>query len=247
MPKSTGLGDNLYVGGFDLSGDIGAIGSISGGNSPLDVTAIDKSAYERLGGRRDGSLEFTAFFNPDISQEHAALSPLPTADQVVSYFRGTTLGNAAACLVAKQIGYDPTRNEDGSLTFKVAAQANGFGLEWGTQLTAGKRTDGGATNGTGVDFGASSTFGLQAYLQVFAFAGTSVTVKLQHSNDNGGGDPYTDVTGGGFTAVTAAPASQRIANTTNPIKQWLRVSTTGTFSNAVFVVMVARNLTAVTF
>lgn len=248
MPKQAGLGDNLYVGGFDLSGDVGAIGSIGGGNSPLEVTAIDKSAMERLGGKRDGALEFTAFFNPDVSQEHAVFSPLPTADQIVSYFRGQLLGGAVASLVGKQISYDPTRGEDGSLTFKVNAVANGFGLEWGTQLTAGKRTDGGATNGTGVDFGASSAFGLQAYLQVFAFAGTSVTVKLQESNDNGGGDPYADTTGGAFTAVTAAPASQRIATAGNQtVKRWLRVVTTGTFSNAVFAVMVARNLTAPVF
>jgi len=241
------LGDNLYVGGFDLSGDIGSIASIGGGNKPLELTGIDKSAYERAGGVRDGQLEFAAFFNPDTAQAHPVLSALPTADQIVSYFRGTTLGNGAASLVGKQIGYDGSRNEDGSLTFKVQAQANGFGLEWGTQLTPGKRTDSSATNGTGVDFTASSAFGLQAYLQVVAFAGTSVTVKLQHSNDNGGGDPYADLAGGAFTAVTAAPASQRIANTTNPVKQWLRVVTTGTFSNAVFVVMVARNLTATVF
>jgi len=247
MPKSTGLGDQLYVGGFDLSGDIGSIASIGGGNKPLELTGIDKSAYERAGGVRDGQLEFSAFFNPDPAQAHPVLSALPTADIIVSYFRGTTLGNGAASMVGKQIGYDGSRNEDGSLTFKVQAQANGFGLEWGTQLTAGKRTDGSATNGTGVDFAASSAFGLQAYLQVFAFAGTSVTVKLQHSNDNGGGDAYADLAGGAFTAVTAAPASQRIANITNPVKQWLRVVTTGTFSNAVFVVMVARNLTATVF
>jgi hypothetical protein len=248
MPKQAGLGDQLYVAGVDVSGDIGSIGSIGGGNSPLEVTAIDKSGYERLGGKRDGSLEFTAFYNTDPGQEHAVFSLLPTADQVVSYFRGTFQGGQAASLVGKQINYDPTRGEDGSLTFKVNALANGFGLEWGRQLTPGKRTDSGAANGAGEDYGASSAFGLQAYLQVFAFAGTSVTVKLQHSNDDGGGDPYADVTGGAFTAVTVAPASQRIATSgVLTIKRWLRVVTTGTFSNAVFAVMAARNLTSTVF
>jgi len=241
VPKQSGLGDQLYCGGYDLSGDIGAIGSVAGGNAPLDVTAIDKSGYERLGGKRDGGLEFTAFFNPDAAQAHVALSPLPTADVIVAYFRGTTLGNAAACLVGKQIGYDATRNEDGSLTFKVAAQANGFGLEWGTQLTAGKRTESVATNGAGVDLAASTAFGLQAYLQVFAIASGSATIKLQHSNDNGGGDPYADVANGAFAAVAAAPGSQRIANTTNPVKQWVRCVTTGVFSGLTFAVVVAKN------
>ena len=246
MAKQSGLGDNLYVAGVDVSGDIGSLSSISSNIKPIEVTAIDKSAMERLGGQRDGSLEFTAFFNPSAGQEHSVFSALPTADQVVTYFRGTTLGGAAACQVGKQINYDGTRNEDGSLTFKIQALANSFGLEWATMLTAGKRTDSTATNGTGVDLLASTAFGLQAYLQVFAFAGTSVTIKLQHSNDNGV-DPWTDVTGGVFTVVSAAPTSERIANVTNPIKQWLRVVTTGTFSNAVFAVAVVKNPIAVVF
>src|SRR6266511_2516196 len=204
MPKSSGLGDNLYVGGFDLSGDIGSIASIGGGNKPLELTGIDKSAYERAGGVRDGQLEFSAFFNPDPAQAHPVLSALPTADQIVSYFRGTTLGNGAASMVGKQIGYDASRNEDGSLTFKVAAQSNGFGLEWGRMLTAGKRTDSAPTNGTGVDLVTVSTsFGWQAYLHVFAFAGTSVTVTLQDSADD---ISYVNLAGGAFAAANAPPA-----------------------------------------
>jgi hypothetical protein len=247
MAKQSGLGDNLYVAEFDLSGDIGVIDTISGGPNPLEVTGINKSGKERLGGVRDGTMEFTAFFNDAAGAEHGALSPRPTGNRQVSYFRGTALGGSAASMIAKQIGYDPTRGEDGSLTEKVQALATDFGLQWGTQLTAGKRTDGGATNGTGVDFGASSAFGLQAFLHVFAFTGTSVTVKLQDSNDNGGGDPYADVVGGSFSAV-AAPTDQRIATAGNlTVKRWLRVVTTGTFSNAVFAVVAVRNETAVVF
>lgn len=248
MAKQSGLGDNLYVAGRDLSGDIGSIGGISGGPAALEVTGIDKSAYERLGGVRDGSLEYTAFFNDAVGQAHPTLAALPTADQIVSYLRGTTLGNAAASMVGKQIGYDGARNENGSLTFKVQALANGFGVEWGRMLTAGKRTDGGAANGTGVDAGASSAFGLQAYLHVFAFTGTSVTIKLQESSDNAVGDPYADVVGGAFSLVNTAPVSERIATAGNlTVERWLRVVTTGTFSNLVFAVLVARNDTAVVF
>src|SRR6266536_1609305 len=91
MAKQSGLGDNLYVAGVDVSGDIGSLSSISSNIKPIEVTAIDKSAMERLGGQRDGSLEFTAFFNPSAGQEHSVFSALPTADQVVTYFRGLLL------------------------------------------------------------------------------------------------------------------------------------------------------------
>lgn len=250
MPKSSGLGDNLYVDGYDLSGDVGSIGSIAGGNSPLDSTTIDKSANERLGGKRDGSIEFTSFFN-DLATtpfgEHTALKTLPTTDRVVSYFRGTTLGNQAASVIGKQIGYDPTRGEDGSLTFRVQAQANGYGLEWGTMLTAGKRTESTATNGTPVDFGANTLFGLQAYLHVFALTSGTATIKIQESSDNGA-DAYADVVGGAFTAVSSAPLSQRIETARGlTVERFLRVVTTGTFSGLTFAVMVVKNDTEVVF
>jgi hypothetical protein len=251
MAKQSGLGDNFYVHGYDLSGDINSLGTISGGNAPFDVTGIDKSAYERIGGKRDGNIEFTSYFNPFTDRSHLRLSTLPTTDVHLYYARGTTLGNPAACMVGKQINYDGTRGDDGDFKFSVQAQCNAFGLEWGRQMTAGKRTDTGAANGTSVDFTTgSTTFGLQAYLQVFSFTGTDVTVKLQESSDNGAGDAFADVTGGGFTQITSGPTVERIATASNQtVERYLRVvtATTGGFSSLVFAVMVCRNDTATVF
>ncbi len=56
---------------------------------------------------------------------------------ICSYFNQPAIGSDAASLNGKQVSYDPTRGTDGSLTFAVSAQASGFGLEWGTQLTPG--------------------------------------------------------------------------------------------------------------
>lgn len=247
MGKQGGLGDNLFVDGYDLSGDAGAITGISTPVQTLPGTGINKSANERLFGERDGALAFMSYFNDAAGAEHLALSTLPTADRIVTYLRGTTLGNPAASINAKQVNYDGTRGNDGSFTLTVQAVANGFALEWGRQLTAGVRTDGAGANGTGVDFLASSAFGLQAYLQVRAFTGTSVTVKLQESSDNGVGDAWADVVGGAFAAASARGA-QRIATATNlTVERYLRVVTTGTFSNAEFVVMVNKNETAPVF
>lgn len=168
MAKQSGLGDNLYVGGFNLSGDVGSLSSIHGGPKPLVVTGIDKLAFERIGGIRDGGLEFSSWFNPAAGQAHPVLSALPTADVPAMYCRGTVLGNPTACCIGKQINYDPKRGADASLTIDTQIQANGFGLEWGVLLTAGQRTDTTATSpATGLDQTVVSTaFGWQAYLQV---------------------------------------------------------------------------------
>ena len=247
MAKTTGLGDQLFVDGNNLSGDAGSIQKIGGGPAPLDVTSIDKSGFERLGGKRDGGIGFTSWFNP--TGAHPVLKTLPTTDRIVTYLRGSALGAPAASCVGKQIGYDPTRSEDGSLSLVVDVQADGFGVEWGDAMTPGLRTDTTPTNGASVDFLAASTFGFQAYLQVLSVVGTSVTVTLQESSDNGGADPFANVVGGSFTAVTpgTAPQAQRIAASPANLERYLRVVTTGTFTSAAFVVMVVRNLTATVF
>ncbi len=245
MAKSNGLGDNFYVGGHDISGDIQALGKISGGPAVIDVTDITQSAHSRLGGLRDGGIDFTSFFDPVTA--HPVLSALPTADTLLTYCRGTTLGNPAACLNAKQINYDPTRGNAGELTIAVQAQANAYGLEWGTQLTAGLRTDTAATNGASVNFTAATSFGFQAYLQVTAFTGTDVTVALQDSADN---STFAALSGGAFTQITAAAKTQRIAvGGTATVRQYVRAvtSTVGGFSSVTFNVVLVKNKVATVF
>lgn len=248
MAKESGLGDRLLVGGYDLGEDVGSVGNIGGGPAVLEVTGIVKSAFQRIGGLRDGRMEISTFFNDATDQEHDALSPLPTADTILSYLHGSTLGNAAACLNAKQVNYDPTRGNDGSLLFAVEAQANAYGLEWGEQHTAGLRTDTTDTNGASVDAGAASSFGLQAYLQVISLTGNDVTISLESSSDDGAGDAFAAVTGGAFAQVTAAPAFERIQTARDAaIERYLRVVTTGDFSEVIFNVVVVRNATEVLF
>lgn len=248
MAKTSGLGDNFYIGGYNVSGDINSLNDVGGGPALLDFTGIDKSAMERRGGLRTGHLGATAYFNPSASQAHPVLSALPTADTQVMYFCGTAIGNAAACMTAKQVNYDGTRGDDGDFKFAVDAQSNGYGLEWCRQMTAGVRSDTSATNGTSLDFGVgSTTFGLQAYLQVFSFTGTSATVKIQESSDNGSGDAFADVTGGTFGAQSAIGFSRIATDSNLTVERYLRVVTTGTFSQCSFAVAVIRNETSPEF
>jgi len=241
MAKQSGLGDQIYVGGSDLSGDVGAVQTIRSSVNPLDVTAIDKSAHERIHGLYDGEISFNSFFNDAALAEHAELKLRPTADTLVSYFRGTVLGNESACLTGKQINYDPTRTADGGLIFTVQALSNGFGLEWGKMLTAGKRTDTVATApATGVDFNDVSTaFGMAAYLHIFSFTGTSVTMRIQDSADN---SSFANITGLGAFTTASASTFERIETDllTRTIRRYLKVNTTGTFSECTFAVVAVR-------
>lgn len=181
--KSNGLGDHFAFGGYLIGGDIQQA-TMHGGNSPIDVTDITQYAHSRLGGLREGEIELTAFFDNAPEMAHAAFSPLTQADVIASYLRGQAIGNPVLCQVSRQLNYDPTRSNAGELTEKVTAQSDGFGQEWGVQLTAGSRTDTAATSGASWNRSAATLFGAQAYLQAIGLAGTDVTVTIQHAPDN---------------------------------------------------------------
>lgn len=210
MSKQGGLAARFLVGGYDISGDINALDSISAVQALLDSTDITQSAHSRIPGLRDGSMGFTSFF--DAANAHPVLAALPTADVLMTFLvPPLAIGSPAACLNAKEIDYPPSRASDAGLTMKVEGQGQGYGLEWGLQLTAGLRTDTGDVNGADLDNGAQSLYGAQAYLQVTAFTGTSVTVTIQHAPDN---STWTSLLA--FTAVSAAPATQRVATLSGP-------------------------------
>lgn len=226
MAKQNGLGDQLLVGGYDLSGDTGAIDKVSGGKALLEVTAINKSAMERLGGIRDGSIEWTSFFNDATGAAHAALKARSTDDVQVMYQRGTTLGNPAASLIAKQINYDGTRGDDGSLTFKIEAQANGYGLEWGRQATAGVRTDTGATSGTAISF-----TGGDAYVQLPGSSGNYASTPDAASLDiTGDIDIAAKIASDDWTPAADSYVIAKYTVTGNQRSYALILTTTGTLA-----------------
>ena len=81
--KQSGLGDALFISGYDLSGDIQAVGNIGGGPAALEFTGINKSAHERKGGKLDGRLQATTYFNPGPAAD-AAHRSATTASEVTT-------------------------------------------------------------------------------------------------------------------------------------------------------------------
>jgi len=246
MAKSSGLGDKLLIAGRDLSNDTASISSMHGGPALLDVTGIDKSARERLGGQRDGGIEFATFLNDATGKQHLTLRGLPTTDVHAMYLRGQAIGSGAACLIGKQADYKATRPADGSMGFVIPMLANGYGIEMdGRQLTAGIRTDTGATNGTSDDeLGAATAFGWSAYLQVTEFTGTDCTISIEDSANN---SAFSAISGASFTQLAAgnpAPFYQRLqsSSATAAVRRYVRVvtATTGGFTSVSFVVVFIR-------
>lgn len=251
MAKSTGLGDNFAIDQYDVGGDVSQISQL---NSPLttqEVPGIKRSAQERIGLLHDGGMQFNCYFNPGntagIEGIHQVLRTLPTADRMVTWGHGSTIGNPAASVVSKQVNYDGNRENTGAFTFACTVQGNAaaagqaVSLDHGVLLTPWRKVDTAATNGTAVDFGAavpSASFGWAAYLHVVGFTGTSVTVTLQDSADN---SSFTNLTGGAFTAATARGKQLLISSSaTATVRRYVRAITSGTFSSADFIVNFVR-------
>ena len=235
MAKQAGLGDKLYVHGRDLSGDISSVDTISARRATIDVPVIEDSAMSRLQGLADGEISLTTWFDDAALLEHATFSALPTTDINVLYIRGSAASSPAAGLVAKQINYDASRGQDRSLTFNVQALSQGTALEWG-EMFAAEATAPSAGNSSSKDDSASSSNGLAAYLHIVDINSGTPTFKIQDSaNDSDWADLV------GFTAVANGnePTSERVT-VSGTVNRYLRVTTTGTFSNAKYVLMYRR-------
>lgn len=238
MAKQGALGARFAIAGFDISGDVSSIDQMSSPTGVFDVTGLPSYGHERIYGLRDADWQITTFFNITAGQEHPALSQLPRGDAVACFQLSSTLQDVAAAISAKQINYDPTRDNTGALNLKTELKANGYGMEWGESLTAGWRTDTAATAGPFIDDTAGTAFGGQAYFQLVSFTGTSVTIDIQSATTSGGSYATTGLTSQAFTGIGAQRVA--VANTTT-ISRYLKVVTTGTFTVAKFLVVFNRN------
>ena len=239
MAKQSGLGDQLFIGGYDIGADINSIGSLSTPRQTLPATAITQSANARIFGLRDANAEFVSYFDPAAAASHAALKTLPVADTQLMYLRGTGVGSEAFCMVGKQIDYNPNRGDDGSLLFTTSAQSNGFGADWADQLTAGKDTHASGASTTGLDTAASASFGWQAYLQVFSVGSGTATITIEDSADNAA---WATLSGGVFTDATARTFERlQSSSATATVRRYIRVTTSGVFTDLVFAVAINKN------
>jgi len=235
MAKQTGLGDAFYIGGYDLSGDITSVDTISGKRATIDTPVLEKTGMVRLAGMADGEIGFTSWFDDGTDLEHTALKSLVKTDREVLYCRGTAANSPAAMLVAKQINYDFSRGQDKSLSATVQCLGNGTALEWGV-LFAAAATQSSAGSTASKDDSASSANGLAAILQIVSINSGTPTFKIQDSpNDS----DWTDLVSFSAVANGNEPASERVS-VTGTVNRYLRITSTGTFNNAKFIVAYRR-------
>ena len=239
MAKQSGLTDNFFIDGHDLSGDVTSVDTISGSKATLDIPVIESAAMVRLAGHGGGEIAFTSWFDDGTNLEHTALSALPTTDVIVLYTRGVASDSPAAGLLAKQINYDGAKGSDKALTLNVQCLSQGVPLEWGVLLTAGAITQSSAGSESSKDDSASSSSGVAAYLQMIDINSGTPTVKIEHSANN---SSWSDLLTFSAVANGNEPAAQRVT-ASGTVNRYLRVTSSGTFNNAKFVIAYRRGET----
>jgi hypothetical protein len=238
MAKTSGLNVRIYAEGYDLNTDVNSLSGVGYSQELLDTTALATTARSRIIGTNDSALTVNGWFDNGTLLSHALWTSnsgkKPVADQEVIVALGTSIGDPTVCITAKQASYDISRAPASAIATTVEyIESDGNGAEFGVLLTADKQTDGSATDTASVDNGASSAGGLSGFISAMSLASGSVTVKIQHSTND---SSWSDLVS--FTAITGQTA-ERIS-VTGTVNRYLRISTSGTFSNLVFVVSANR-------
>ncbi len=234
----------MYVAGFDISGDVGSISSLQVTAEEQDVTGINKTAHERITKRHDAIIGFDTFFNDATDQLHDALKGLPTTNVGVMLLTGTTRGDGVFAMEAKQLNYDWVRGADGSLNGSVEAKMGSAGANW-CRLLVKKGTHSSATDEVGVNepADAQTTVGAVGYLQHFSAASGTVEYDIEDSSDstNGTDGAWANLLAFADVATPYNPITSRVTVTGN-VEKWVRASTNGTFTTAVFSMCFYRGL-----
>ena len=120
MAKQTGLGWTTFsvddAGGtpVDIRNDVNSL-NFSTPRAVIETTGLDKSAFERLLGLADFSVEPSGTFNPNLSHTVLATVPSSSVARTVSIgIGGKTL--AAECLF---VDYQLSRGDDGAFTWQT--------------------------------------------------------------------------------------------------------------------------------
>ena len=238
MAKESGLNVRLYVEGKDMSGSANALDGAGYSQAMLETTPLNTSAATRITGLADGTLSVNGYFDTSDDAPWAEDSgKLPSSDAVVLVALSSAVGDPSVGMNAKEGEFNVSRSSGSAISIASSFSGNGMGGEFGEMLTAHDDTHSSAGSGTVVDSGAASTSGGAGYVQVISLGSGSVVVNLQESTSSGGS--YSNFMTFSTVAAAAAPSAERLTME-GTVQRYIKVTTTGTFSNAKIAVAFAR-------
>lgn len=229
MTFSHGKNAAIYANGWNLGAYLQGF-SPKFGVSLEDATVFGAVAKAYIAGLKDGSLSADGLWDGAQSAVDAIVQAAlgnATKSLVAWWPTGeSAVGDPGYAMQSIETAYGVSSKVEGLVKTTAEFLASG-GIERVISLHP-LAPETAAGNGTTHDGGAASANGCSAYLHVTGFAGTSITVTLEHSVD---GAAWTTL--GTFVAATAAGSSERIA-ASGTVKRYVRAIWAGTFTTATF-------------
>lgn len=227
-----GKSATVLVNAYDLSAYLNSIDSVSTADT-AEVSTFGVSSKAYVAGMRDATVSLGGFYDGGAGAVDAVLSAAIASTSLVTVCPqgAAAIGNRAQLMQSIETSYGVSATVGDAVTVSMEGQVT-EGMTYGVvlaDLTARTATG----NTTSQDNSASSANGYVAHLHCTAFAGTNITIKIQHSADN---STWVDLVS--FTQLTATGSERKTA--TGTVNRYLRVNIAGTFTSATFAVALAR-------
>lgn len=235
MGKIAASVSRIYLDEFDLSGVLNSF-DLSLEQERAVVTALSDAGPRRVVGNYDHKHSVQGFFDGDTGKfdAQAFVDFRTDEDHFLATIFGTTEGSRGYEDVIRNMGQPRSGGTGGAVLLSLEGEGSGGRVRCWLLRTA---TLAGAGNGAGQNLGATTAGQVfAAVFRLLAFTGTSITLKVQESSDDGAVDLYADIAGLTSGALTAKGVVR--ATTTAATEAWKRLAATGTFTSAQIIVTV---------
>ncbi len=237
MGKLRSSDTRLFLDQYDLSGDLNA--SVQAVDQPsIDVRCYSDPGPVSLVDYYRTRSEWSGFFVKTVGDHHTidrVLNDLVGDENdhyLLKLYQGNS-ENALAYEMVERLVANPLTSRDGQ-AISLSANFDGSGACYrGLALRSATVT--GTGSGTGRNMGATlATDTFATTIRVLGGVFSSVTIKLQSSTDNGGGDPYADIATLTHTFTTPGVVRLSVIGVT---EAWKRVTVSAlTGTNAIILV-----------
>lgn len=217
--KASNANTRVYLDKYDISGYFNAA-ELSVKSEMAGVTAFSDVGPRRVAGNYDHSGRHNGFFDGvggAVDEIVDALRGSGADHYLCQLFGANALGSIAYEQVV-MMAEEPRSGQVGGAVLLNLSTEGSNGVSRGLVLS--NRTATGTVNETGQNQGATTAGQVyQTVIRVISGTFTSITIKLQESQDDGGADLYADIAGLSVT-LTAAGVSR--LTTTSATEAWKR-------------------------
>ena len=234
MAKQAAHGTRIYLDGYDLSGYLTATDLGVEQETPV-VTCFGDAGPRAVVGNYGVAVSASGLFDGAAGRIDEIIDALRGNDSdhyLTQLFGGTVAGSISYDSIARMAS-EPRKADIGGAVMLDFSLAGSGGMARGMVLA--NKTSTGAENIAGVNQGVTTAGQVYAVtFRLLAFTGTSVTMKLQESQNDGAPDTYADIAGltsGALSALGAVRVTTAAAS-----EAWKRVVLSGTYSSALILV-----------